>query len=272
MSTNGNGNGRHWDDEYLVQCYDLAKQGQSDQEIAENIGVRLHVLRRWMRQQPHLSALMERARETIPEEPDSDESQSHDLSQVVLDLSHLKTSQRKFLACYAQTGNVSHAARLAGLARENHYRWMEDEDYAETFRYADQHAVDRLEGEAWRRGGTEGLKRYKFTQSGRRQMIRCEENHPEAERREDEDGEVWYERHYYEHEYSDTLLIFLLKARRPERFREQRTPIEVNSQTNVGVDLNALVKLSERDNVIDVDVVKGEAQKLIEAHNGDQDG
>lgn len=99
-------------------------------------------------------------------------------------------------------------------------------------------------------------------------MIECEPDEPGARRREDEDGNVWYEKHYCEAEYSDTLLIFLLKARRPELFRDK--PIEINNQNNsIGLDLNQLLRINEENtNVIEGDVVEKQAQALIEAHNG----
>ncbi|HET8626735.1 MAG TPA: hypothetical protein VFL91_04920 [Thermomicrobiales bacterium] len=88
---------------------------------------------------------------------------------------HLK--KRAFLAAFAENGNASRAAALAGVHRAQHYRWLAaDPDYAAAFREAREHAADRLEEEARRRA-----------LAG-----------------------------------SDTLLIFLLKGARPEKYAERR--------------------------------------------------
>lgn len=107
-----------------------------------------------------------------------------------------------FLAAFRECGNVTLAANAAGVSRRSHYKWMaEDSEYATQFEDAKEAAVDLLEAEA-RRRATDGLRSYKFLKSGH--PIR----HPET-------GEP-----YYEHSYSDTLLIFLLKGARPEKYRD----------------------------------------------------
>jgi hypothetical protein len=106
-----------------------------------------------------------------------------------------------FLAAYANTGNVSAAARITGTPRPTHYRWMAtDKDYAAAAVVALDEAADRLEAEALRRAsqGWEepvyGKLPGKDTGSGRVGTIR---------------------------KYSDTLLIFLLKGARPDKYRER---------------------------------------------------
>lgn len=120
--------------------------------------------------------------------------------------------KRAFLAAYAQCGNVTQAAEAAGIPRSLHYKWLEQEGpegdaYREAFAQAQEEAADRLEAEA-RRRAVEGVVRYRFTKDG--DPIR----HPVT-------GEP-----YYELEYSDTLLIFLLKAARPEKYAD-RTKAEI---------------------------------------------
>lgn len=111
--------------------------------------------------------------------------------------------KKAFLAALAETGNVSRAAEVAGVDRRTHYRWLkEDEDYAERASDAMDQAADYLEGEA-RRRATEGLRQYKFDKG-------VPILHPVTKEP------------YYEHSYSDTLLIFLLKGARPEKYRDRQ--------------------------------------------------
>ena len=111
--------------------------------------------------------------------------------------------KKAFLAAIRETGNITEAAKAAGVHRNSHYNnWLKDKEYAKEFVDAMDEAVDGLVKEAKRRA-TEGLRKYKFhSQSGKPIL------HPDT-------GEP-----YYEHEYSDTLLIFLLKGARPETYRD----------------------------------------------------
>ena len=110
------------------------------------------------------------------------------------------TQKRAFLAAFAETGNIRRAALTANVSRQSHYRWMDDPDYAKRFQAAQEEASDILEEEA-RRRAIAGLRRYKFHQGT-----------PAV----GPDGEP-----YYELEYSDTLLIFLLKGARPDKYAER---------------------------------------------------
>lgn len=104
-----------------------------------------------------------------------------------------------FLASYAETATVLHAARAAGIDRVTHYRWLaSDPDYAQAFAQASEDAVERMEREAVRRA-VEGVEEPVY-QGGK--LV----------------GHI--------NRYSDTLLIFLLKAARPDRYREK--PHETN--------------------------------------------
>ncbi len=112
-------------------------------------------------------------------------------------------AQATFLETYAAMGNVSAAAKLAGVGRRTHYDWLAaDAAYATRFAEAVDEAADRLEAEA-RRRAVEGLVRYKFDKQG------DPLKHPAS-------GEAYFER-----EYSDTLLIFLLKGARPDKYAER---------------------------------------------------
>jgi len=114
----------------------------------------------------------------------------------------LTASQAAFLAAYAETGNISWAARAAGISRQRHYVWSEQsEAYREAAAVAQSEAVEFLELEA-RKRAAEGMRQYKFHEG-------TPILHPIT-------GEP-----YYEEKRSDTLLIFLLKALKPEMYRER---------------------------------------------------
>lgn len=108
-----------------------------------------------------------------------------------------KSRQQKkkaFLAAFAEVGNITRAAELAGVSRAMHYDWLRDDpDYPALFQAADQQACDRLEQEA-RRRAVEGTLKPVF-QGGKKVGV--------------------------VQEYSDTLLIFLMKGAMPERYKDR---------------------------------------------------
>lgn len=106
-------------------------------------------------------------------------------------ISHAK--KRAFLAAYAECGTIVHAAELAGVSRRSHDNWIaSDPVYAAAFRDAGEQAIQRLEQEA-RRRAIEGIEKPVY-QGGKQVGVA--------------------------REYSDTLLIFLLKAARPHVYRD----------------------------------------------------
>jgi hypothetical protein len=110
--------------------------------------------------------------------------------------SHVIQLQKKqaFLDAYSQCGNITEAAKLAKIDRTTHYDWLtRDPEYPERFKNAENQAIDSLEKEAWRRA-VEGVEE------------------PVGWHQGVAGGTV--------RRYSDTLLIFLLKGARPERYRE----------------------------------------------------
>lgn len=122
--------------------------------------------------------------------------------------------QRAFLAAFAETCTISGAAERARIARPTHYRWLQDASYAERYSAAREEAVERLVAEV-RRRGVDGVDRPVMYQ-----------------------GELVFHRgkQVIIREYSDSLLMFLLKKLDPS-FRENATiahtapgggPIEVN--------------------------------------------
>lgn len=110
--------------------------------------------------------------------------------------------QMAFLTALSLTGNVTRAAAAADIARKTAYEARaRDDEFAALWDDAIEQATDMLEAEA-RRRAHDGLVRYKF--------------HNGTAVLDPRTGEP-----YYELEYSDTLLIFLLKGHRPDKYRER---------------------------------------------------
>ena len=134
----------------------------------------------------------------------------------------LPTWRAAFLGALALNGNVSDAARAAGIARDTAYKTRaRNPGFAQDWRTAEQIASDVLLREAWRRA-VEGGRQYKF--------------HPKtgAPLRHPETGEP-----YYELVYSDALLALLLKARLPGQFGD-KVRVEQTIKQEPAYDLSRL--------------------------------
>lgn len=99
------------------------------------------------------------------------------------------TKQRAFLKHYLATGGViSRASKLANIDRRYHYRWLaEDELYKAAFEEAEQEAIEVLECELHRRA-VDGIDKPVFYQGKKVDTVK---------------------------EYSDNLLMFMLKKKNP---------------------------------------------------------
>jgi hypothetical protein len=108
---------------------------------------------------------------------------------------HISQQKKElFLTAFAETCTVTHAADAAGIDRRTHYDWLKaDQEYAEQFRAAEQSVADSLEAEAIRRA-RDGVER-----------------------------DVYYKGEVVgtERQLSDTLLIFLLKGHKPDKFKDR---------------------------------------------------
>lgn len=104
------------------------------------------------------------------------------------------TWEKAFLTALAKTGNVTKAARAAKIDRSTAYKLRDEQpDFALAWQAAREEAADLLEAEAHRRAVTGTLEPVYY------QGKRC--------------GTI--------RRYSDTLLVVLLKANRPTKFRER---------------------------------------------------
>ena len=92
--------------------------------------------------------------------------------------------------------SIAKAARAAGYSRASIYEWRQaDEAFRAAWEEALEEGTDRLEDEAFRRAH-DGVPKPVFYKGDRIATVQ---------------------------EYSDTLTIFLLKARRPGKFKERTT-------------------------------------------------
>lgn len=106
------------------------------------------------------------------------------------------TSRRRaaFLVALADTGNVSAACRAAKVSRSRAYELKSfDKGFAEEWEEALETATDAMDADA-RRRAVEGVETPHFHQGRVCGTVR---------------------------KYSDSLLMFLLRAHRPERYRER---------------------------------------------------
>jgi hypothetical protein len=116
-----------------------------------------------------------------------------------------------FLAAYRVTCSIGKAAAAAGIERGMHYRRLKsDPAYKAAFEEAHEIAIQALEDEAVRRAH-EGVKKPlvyqgQFTYAEYDEETRKPIGEPLAIR-----------------EYSDSLLMFLLRGARPEKYRERHT-------------------------------------------------
>jgi len=116
--------------------------------------------------------------------------------------------QKAFLEAFRLCGSISGASRAAGISRESHRRWLQNETYRQAFEQAKEEANDRLVQEA-RSRAVDGVRRLKFTKDGKPII-------------DPATGEQ-----YFEHVYSDVLLIFLMKGAMPAVYRERQS-VEVS--------------------------------------------
>jgi hypothetical protein len=142
--------------------------------------------------------------------------------------------QAAFLRAYSRSGNITIAAQAAKIDRSQHYTWMQhDAGYPAKFEAAQTEAVELLEYEARYRAehGVEEPIVYqgKFTflpkfDKTTGEILRNEKGNP-----------IYEERPLCIRKKSDVLLMFTLKALKPDVYREN-TKLEVSGSLDVLVD------------------------------------
>jgi len=118
----------------------------------------------------------------------------------------------ELLTLFEDTANITVACKKLRIPRRTHYNWMKEEGYAKRFDASAKLALGVLEDEANRRA-TIGVKKNVYYKGLKIDTIT---------------------------EYSDTLLIVLLKALAPEKYKDRVSaehsgpggkPIETNNTT-----------------------------------------
>lgn len=112
--------------------------------------------------------------------------------------------QAAFLGAYSRCGNITEAARIARVERQMHYRWMEEREYAQLFKAAHDEAIDRLERIA-------------------RQRAEKGWNEVTIEKTLDAQGKVVSSKRRATKRRSDTLLMFVLNAEKPDKYKHRVT-------------------------------------------------
>lgn len=141
--------------------------------------------------------------------------------------------QAKFLGAYAEVGNVTAAARLSGVARADHYRWLRTPAYVPLFEAAHEEAIELLEAEV-RRRACRGVAEPVVYQG---QFTYEQARNPAGELLFDpETGKpVLTDKPLTVLKYSDNLLMFLLKGERPNKYRDN-AKVEITGSLDVVVE------------------------------------
>lgn len=132
---------------------------------------------------------------------------------------HTQRTRARLLANFADTGRIDLAAAAAGVSRDMHYEWLKKfPDYAKAFNVARERASDMLEAEAWRRAKV-GIDK-PLVHAGRRVVESFDV--PKLDAAGQPTGETErVDRPILMREYSDQLLMFLLKGRRREVYGDK---------------------------------------------------
>jgi hypothetical protein len=128
--------------------------------------------------------------------------------------------QQAFLDAYRLSGNVTEASLATGIHRMTHYKWLDrDANYKAEFAKADIEATEHMEAEARRRAMI-GWDEPVF-QKGQQVMMN------------DGGGNLVPARI---RKYSDTLLIFLLKGRNPDKYADrQKTDVDLKTPDSLKI-------------------------------------
>ena len=133
----------------------------------------------------------------------------------------MNPKQKAFLAAYAVCGLVGPAARAAKVARRSHYDWMADPAYQSAFEAAKEEAIEALEMEARTRAMV-GVAEPVIYQ-GELCFDYARDSKTGAVLLNDEGRPIRSEQPLVIWKKSDNLAMFLLKAARPERYRDNAT-------------------------------------------------
>lgn len=156
----------------------------------------------------------------------------------------LSENQIVFLKAYRKTGSVARACMVTGRHRVTHSKWLKtNEFYRSAFDEMTAELADDLE-EAARARAIDGCRQIKFTKHG---------DPLKDPRKHDADGNVlpeWeHDPWYYETTYSDRLLELLLRAKKPEEYRE-RSSVELSGAGGGAIEVEAVRRMALADPVL----------------------
>lgn len=226
-----------WQDDYYVTISDLVRAGHTEVQIAEHLNVTPRTLKGWATKRPALQRILDHGGEVVP-------SQKREL-QNLQEFEILKPNQRAYLQAYVETCLHTGAQRATGLSMGCHYYWLRtSEEYEAAFKLAEGMVKDRCVDEMTRRAII-GVERYRFDKNGNPLV------NPDT-------GEFYKER-----EYSDTLLIFKLKAMDPNTYRENVK--HDHDHKHSGTVLHDLLQATDpAESIVDAEYVKKETQRHLE--------
>ena len=130
----------------------------------------------------------------------------------------LTLKQRAFLAAFSVCGQLSKAKEIAGVGFWSHHGWLKSTPaYHEAYDTAKKMASDNIESEAIRRAmhGTRKLRFYK------NKMIMVPKLDVHGQPVVDAHTGGWIMEPYIEIEYSDSLMNSVLKAHKPDKYRDK---------------------------------------------------
>lgn len=144
----------------------------------------------------------------------------------------MNPKKKAFLAAFKVSANLTKAADAVRVDRGMHYRWLkEDPEYAAQFEAAKEEAAQSLEDEAVRRAHEGVLSPIVYHGRVCYEPILGPDGRPLQEPVLGDDGQPLMKedgdpvtrpavRPLMKREFSDTLLVTLLKAFRPEKYRD----------------------------------------------------
>lgn len=165
-----------------------------------------------------------------------------------------ESSQEIFLAAYSRCGNISKAAKASGIHRHNHFLWTHnDPEYPAKLDDAWRESVDWLAAEA-RSRAEEGVNE-PVIYKGQQMMIGIDKDGDECP--PDSPLAVKF-KPLTVNRRSDNLIMFMLKAADPDKYRDKQSTVSVNVEasaksksSSVKLPMNpneALLKLAQRIN------------------------
>lgn len=128
-------------------------------------------------------------------------------------------SQERFLKAFAEIGYVTQAAAAAGISRHTHIAWLnKSPGYEERFEDARQQHIDAMAAECFRRA-VKGTTEHVY-------YLGCKVDSVQK--------------------YSDNLLMFMLKAAEPHKYRDnQKSEDDADLTKQIAARLANMVKPSE---------------------------